>query len=340
LIFFIGGLLDYSTDTRTTQRVAFVITITAIDHNYFDGAAVLAHSIRQTQPSSLDYDLIAIIHDSVPFNGDSFLIKFGYKIIRIPTPINVSQIKGELLRNKIMNSGCCGEKELIKLEAFRLFNYDAIILLDTDTIVLKHKAFQNDINKLKSYSILFSFDRQGGKLIEIPNTDNSSKIYSCANGGFFIAKPSLLIYNYFVDLLLEGKWNKGWNNTIVGDCWGGESFTGILSYYIFAHYNETKEVDNCRVNGLDKLNNENNEICELIDPTTIEMFHFESKRKPWLCLPFEEMTRNTFVVVKLWWKYRSEIIYRYGFQLQERESCNEGHYVSLMTNYLTHLHSI
>ena len=65
------------------------------------------------------------------------LKELGYTLLKRDTPVAVADIEGEFLRSKIEMNGCCGEKELIKLEAYTLVDYPIVVHLDLDVLVLK-----------------------------------------------------------------------------------------------------------------------------------------------------------------------------------------------------------
>lgn len=99
-------------------KVAFAITITQ-DGFFQDGAAVLAYSIvNSLKGSNIKFSLIAFVHPSVN-DSRSVLTKLGFHVIEAPTPINITAIQGDFLREKINNNGCCGASELIKLNSYR-----------------------------------------------------------------------------------------------------------------------------------------------------------------------------------------------------------------------------
>ena len=60
-----------------------------------------------------------------------------YHLEERSTPVAVKDIKGDFLRERISQNGCCGEKELIKLEAYTFTQYPVVVHLDLDALVLK-----------------------------------------------------------------------------------------------------------------------------------------------------------------------------------------------------------
>lgn len=130
-------------------RLAFIITITK-DGFFQDGAAVLAYSIiKTTRNSAFDISFIAFVHPNVTTSRVG-LRRLGFHVLEVPTPVNISAIKFQFLREHIDKNGCCGAAELIKLTSYRyiswlfplhgliilrLTQYDRVIHLDADTIM-------------------------------------------------------------------------------------------------------------------------------------------------------------------------------------------------------------
>jgi hypothetical protein len=136
--------LQAMSDKAASVRVAYVITILReIDSGARDAAAVLAHSIKRAlaQPNVMfkSCNLIAIVHPSAMVSRDR-LVKAGYQVLEKPVPIEVSRIKHEYMREAIVKDGCCGEKELLKLHAFGLTEYDRVFLLDIDTFFARVRS--------------------------------------------------------------------------------------------------------------------------------------------------------------------------------------------------------
>ena len=63
--------------------------------------------------------------------------KLGYEVLLKETPVNVTNIEGEFLREKVVMTGCCGEKEFLKLYAYTLTEHPAVVHLDLDSLVVQ-----------------------------------------------------------------------------------------------------------------------------------------------------------------------------------------------------------
>lgn len=106
-----------------------------------DGAAVVKHSVHLASihgplGGRYDYRMHSIYHPSAA-SCVGPLAQLGYDLVERDTPVAVQDIQGEFLRRKIVENGCCGEKELIKLEAYTFTQYPVVVHLDLDVLVLK-----------------------------------------------------------------------------------------------------------------------------------------------------------------------------------------------------------
>ena len=105
-------------------RLAFIITITK-DGFFQDGAAVLAYSIiKTTRNSAYDISFIAFVHPNVTTSRVG-LRRLGFHVVEVPTPVNITAIKYQFLREHIDKNGCCGAAELIKLTSYRFVLFAA-----------------------------------------------------------------------------------------------------------------------------------------------------------------------------------------------------------------------
>jgi alpha-N-acetylglucosamine transferase len=52
------------------------------------------------------------------------------------TPFNISEVKNQKFINA-QGVGCCGQKEYMKLYSYTLLEYDVVVHVDMDVIVLK-----------------------------------------------------------------------------------------------------------------------------------------------------------------------------------------------------------
>lgn len=126
--------------------VAYAVSITYCHPDDFiaDAAAVLKHSIhlvssRTTDKhttSRYDYQMYAFVHPDAT-NCTLSLKELGYKVLVKDTPIQVDDIQNEELREDITTTGCCHEREFLKLYALTLTEHKIVVHLDLDALLLQ-----------------------------------------------------------------------------------------------------------------------------------------------------------------------------------------------------------
>lgn len=129
-------------DATDATTIGYAVTITGCGKEPItEGAAVLKHSIHLASihgnmGGRYDYQMYAIYHPEA-LKCAKTLESLGYKLVERETPVAVKDIQGDYLRTKIEDNGCCGEKELVKLEAYTLTQHPAIVHMDLDTLILQ-----------------------------------------------------------------------------------------------------------------------------------------------------------------------------------------------------------
>ena len=128
--------------SKSKATIGWAVTITGCGKDPItEGAAILKHAINlQSVHGKLggryDYKMYAIYHPD-GYECASTLIDLGYTLVERQTPVAVKDIQGDFLRQNIEKNGCCGEKELVKLEAYTLIDHPIVVHLDLDVLVLK-----------------------------------------------------------------------------------------------------------------------------------------------------------------------------------------------------------
>ena len=241
------------------KTVAFVVTITscgghkdtAVPFEIVEGAAVLRHSIHQNSKhgsGTYDYRLYALYHPSARACAAT-LTELGYIVQAQETPVALAEIQNELLRERIVNNGCCGEKELIKLAAFTLTQHALVVLLDIDVLLLKplDRLFDFLLDPVTQRpgpeDLLFALPAAGPPQTQIDllyTTDyamvNAERPIKPTQGGFVVLRPNRTIYEDFVaivregDFRFEGGGDLGWGGR-TGRFWGGTPHSRALSLY-------------------------------------------------------------------------------------------------------------
>lgn len=306
-------------DDAKPITVAFAVTITHCP-DYFaavDAAAVLQktvhhNSIRNKEGMGrYDYQMIAIYHPQASACASYFEV-MGYELLERAFPVKVSEIRGEYLRNEIEGSGCCGERELIKLEIFNLTQYPLVVLTDLDVILLK--PLDDAFDLMLTRKIPSSDDHFMYSGIEIPEridllwTADYTIVsprhpFKPVQGGFVIVRPNETVYQDFVEIVREGDFREdtGWGG-MSENFYGSLTFQGIMPYYFTNLYpGRSVELNWCIYNSAslapwENLNDDDVpdygdcwtneqecEDCRLRRPEEIILFHFTFCYKPWSC---------------------------------------------------------
>ena len=256
------------------------------------------------------------------------------------------------------------QKELIKLEAFRLTDHPLVIHLDLDVIINKPMDdvldFMLNPERYKSSPDLLSKIPIMWPDKEIPNDISLlfTKDYNVVaprrhdkpfQGGFFVIKPSLETYNEFLEVVRKGDYDvkEGWGNK-VGPFYGGMTIQGLLPwYYEYLHPGEAVELNRCKYNNisdnphLERNNGQKvcrtNEIecedCRLENPDDIVTFHFTICQKPWHCMGYQgpnfELCRQ---MNSRWYKLRSALEKSWGRTGMGTGSFKSDRYNGFCTN--------
>mmetsp|Transcript_7894 Transcript_7894/g.23251 ORF Transcript_7894/g.23251 Transcript_7894/m.23251 type:complete len:519 (+) Transcript_7894:142-1698(+) len=350
-----------SDSDRDVATIGFAVTITGCGSDPItEGAAVLKHSIHLASihgplGGRYDYKMYAIYHPQGRACAET-LTALGYTLVERETPVAVKDIQGDFLRSKIEKNGCCGEKELVKLEAYTLTDHPIVVHLDLDTLVLQPMDSLFDWmmvgNKARD------FDASGIELqwpeAEIPETINAiftrdfnmcrpQKKIKPVQGGFLVLRPSMDVYKEFVEIIREGHFTEGggWGGE-TGVFYGSMTFQGIIPYYYdLLHPGEHVEANHCVYNqmadnprnkrtvndvvsGLCMTGADDCEDCRSRPLEEVITTHFTLCQKPWLCLPQDDDVIQQRLCRKLhheWHRIRSDLEQSWG-----RPELGEGTY--------------
>jgi hypothetical protein len=308
-------------------KVAFAVSVTACGAESLmtDAAAVLKHSIHRASVHGplggrYDYDCIAIYHPQA-HDCAVRLKELGWTPLEREILVNVSDIRGEYMRNSISGTGCCGEKEFLKLEAYTLTDYPIVVHLDLDSLIIKPMDDLFDI--LMSESPIDA-DRYKSILMHHPNQTMPRRVnvlftydynmvtasvkYKPVQGGFVVLRPDMKVYEDFRQVILEGDFRNhahkdgpGWGSK-VGPFYGGMSFQGIVPYYYdVLQPGQSLELNRCVFNQMsddprEPTIDENKTIlgvcltgetecedCRARPVDDIVTAHFTICQKPWWC---------------------------------------------------------
>ena len=259
---------------KKKKVIAYAISVTGDSPgwNGIDGAAVLGHSaVRAHRNSSYDAALVAFVSPSVSQTGRHKLEKVGFRVLEKKLPVEVEEIQGKLLREKISSNGCCGAWELLKLYAWTLTEYHRVVHLDVDSLVLQNfdelfdddptvggavlsptaistakKNFEKRDTSLPLLEGIYAQYTMDWNMAQRPWGSNPP-----VQGGFVIARPSLQVYEEMVAIVRKGDFQGGWGGTRAGAFYGGMTIQGLLPYY-FMHYRPGtgREVRGCVYNNM------------------------------------------------------------------------------------------
>ena len=233
-----------------------------------DTAAVLGHSIHLVaQKSKYAYDLLAFVHPDAR-NCTEAMETAGFRVLLRDTPIDPAQIRNPTYRDQMMESGCCGEKEFLKLYAYTLHEYPVVLHMDMDMVVLRPydhiiDAFlaPDDTPKIVP-DAMWPEDRGRTDRVGIAFTHD----YSTApagkrqyeyniQGGFLIVRPNQTTFDELKAIVLKGNFNDGWYDRSLKlkhrRWYGGETIQGLLAFYYRAYQApQALELDRCVHNAM------------------------------------------------------------------------------------------
>jgi len=270
--------------------IAYAISITSCNgegaSRLIDGAAVLKHSIhlnsidshkKNNNGSQFSYQMIAFLHPDAS-DCEPHLRQLGYHVMKKDTPIKVEDIKKEWYREHVVKSGCCQEKEFLKLYAYTLLDFSVVVHLDVDSLILKPlddlflvmmnsdggiDATESPIKTQNTYD--------GANLKNVPvmlnkpltetvnafftrdyNMIRPGKEHVGVQGGFLIVRPSLAVFEEYKNIILDGNFDpgRGWGGKY-GGYYGAQQIQGIASYfYDHFHPNTAVELNRCIYNSM------------------------------------------------------------------------------------------
>jgi hypothetical protein len=333
--------------------IGFAVSVTGCGSDPItEGAAVLKHSIHRASihgdmGGQYDYAMYAIYH---PAAADCALplLALDYNMLKRETPVAVADIEGDYLRSKIEKNGCCGEKELIKLEAYTITQHDIVVHLDLDVLVLKPMdeifdvmMFPTDtaaVAQLKTKVMWPDQSMPDGPLnafftMDLNMVGPGSK-YKPVQGGFMVLRPDLSVYEEYKSIIKKGDFRdgSGWGG-LVGPFHGSMTFQGLIPYYYnVLHPGQALELNRCIYNqmcdnprtgktvndvvsGKCRTNEEECEDCRSRPLEDVVTTHFTLCQKPWWCLPQSQDKIQQRLCRKLhheWYKIRSELEISWG----------------------------
>ena len=332
-------------DVTPSSAIAYVASVTGCgSESLVDGAAVLKHSIHLSSihgDGRYDYKMYAIVHPEA-MSCAAPLADIGYTLLTRDTPVPVEEIQGEFLRGRIVHNGCCGEKELIKFEAYTLTQHPLVVHLDLDTLVLKplDNIFDLMLGKgsPEKASIMWKDqplpERVDAVFTRDYNMVPASRKYKPVQGGFLVLRPSMETYHAIIELVRKGEFieGKGWGG-VIGLFYGSQTFQGLVPYY----YDVIKpgyavEVNRCIYNNMCDNPRDKRTVNDVVDGNCrdgrddcedcrsqpvedIVTTHYTLCQKPWLCNPHDVDILQHRLCRKLhheWFRIRSSLEESWG----------------------------
>ena len=268
-----------------------------------------------TSSSPSPSQMIAFVHpDAVPCS--SVFRNLGYDVQIRDTPFNVSAIRGDFLREHVIKSGCCGEREYLKLYSYALVEYPIVVHLDLDSLILKplDDLFLAMLGgggggaeaARKRVPVMFDMPLPPSSSINAfftrdYNMINPGHRHVGVQGGFLVVRPSIEAFDEYVSIVLEGRFVRGWYDKRGGEVYGGyfgaQQIQGICSFYYDArhpgtgvelnrcYYNAMADAPRQVANGLSRCRDgrEDCQDCRDTPMGMIKSVHFTLCSKPWKC---------------------------------------------------------
>ena len=336
-------------DTTTTTRssnitIAYAVTVTGCGKDpLIEGAAVLQHSIRTRASQTYGAHFVVFYPPEAAACAEP-LQTLGFELMPRQVFVNVSDIQGEFLRTQITSNGCCGEKELLKLEAYTLVQYPVVVHLDLDVLILQNMddLFHAMIHQQPVPDTILQqpSPSQPDTPINAFFTYDYNMVqphvqYKPVQGGFLVLRPSLQVYQEFKDIVLEGDFQKGkgWGGQ-VGPFYGSMTFQGIMPYYynVLKGGTQSMELNRCiynqmadnprtgktiqdKVSGTCRTNTDTCEDCRERPISDVVTTHYTLCQKPWWCVPHAAdnlQHRLCRQLTHVWYQVRSELEQSWG----------------------------
>jgi hypothetical protein len=222
----------------SSQRIAFAAFVTGLQGAAWeDAAAVMAHGIHEAaRRSRHKIEAVALAPDSLPVSVENTLKAVGFdRVIKRPVPFQLEEIQDERTRREMAHVQGQGSKgssfslleECIKYQAIGLTEYDRVLVLDLDTIILDPMDAIMDAKEdlVGTYDVAM----EGGGRNVVP----------VVQGGFLLVRTNITDLEEIKRTSREGKFGgSGWENSHIGYAYGGVGPQGMMSY----HYHKDWEL--------------------------------------------------------------------------------------------------
>mmetsp|Transcript_70832 Transcript_70832/g.187875 ORF Transcript_70832/g.187875 Transcript_70832/m.187875 type:complete len:379 (-) Transcript_70832:109-1245(-) len=227
------GAAELLRGTRSGGRrlkVAYAIFVTDLQsRDWQDAMAIMAHGLQKVKAKSRhDATALVLAPERLPDEAKEMLLSFGFdNVERRPVPVPLAEIQSPVARAEMGHTQGNGkgltfalEEETIKYWGLALTEYDRVVVLDADTIVMDpmDELMELEDDFVGTYD--FGVDCCGSRIPPV-------------QGGFLLVRPNLTDFENVKALTREGDWQPGlgWKSSHIGYWYGGIGPDGLLQYY-------------------------------------------------------------------------------------------------------------
>jgi hypothetical protein len=241
------------------KRIAFAAFVTGLEGEAWeDAAAVLAHGIHEAaRRSRHNIEAVVLAPDSLAESTEKRLIELGFdRVVKRPVPVRSEEIQDKRTREEMQHVQGHGNKgasfslieESIKYQAIGLTEYDRVLILDLDTMILHPMDAIMDARE----DVVGTYDVEMEK-----HMHNAVPV---VQGGFILVRPNATDLEEIKRIYREGKFDGGgWQNSHIGYAYGGVGPQGMFSYYYHKELLPT-------LNKLPKDSTEREQLFKEVDP--------------------------------------------------------------------------
>eukprot|EP00854_Cymbomonas_tetramitiformis_P028827 gene28827-35800_t len=215
-----------------------------------DGCAIVGYGILHSHiESKYDIDLYAFVSPEAK-RMQPILRELGYTVLERAVPVKVEELVNPTYREKAPTSGCCGLRELLKLEALTLTQYRKVLCLDMDSLPTQPLDELWDLDK----PIIHTRDGHEREFLQ---------------GGFIMFQPDLKAYKALLHVIRMGDFRydgSGWEGSRIGFNYGGETIQGVVPFFFQKKMptNSSLIVDMCVYNNMG-----DSDRCKAMEPTKV-----------------------------------------------------------------------
>ena len=268
--------------------------------------------------------------------------------------------------------GCCGEKELIKFDAFQLTQHPVVVLCDADMIFLKPLDAILDLMLLHQkpypHHLMYPEKELPRDLWLLYTTDYYNVYPKTAvkptQGGFAVIRPNTTIYEDIRAIVQKGDFDPdgGWGG-VTSRFWGSTTFQGLMPYYFqILHPGHAVELNWCIHNNMNAppritveveenvtaevcfTNQSDCEDCRSKNLSEVTSVHMTMCQKPWTCTSYiygppqleSQLCREMH---RTWFLLRSELERSWGRSGRGNGTVDSGDDVAVSLGYCHGFHS-